>query len=50
MRRLLPAVWRVRPRALRREYAPLGWITPRALTACPPDPYYDQVAQTRMAR
>ncbi|MEU4428913.1 FAD-dependent oxidoreductase, partial [Actinoplanes sp. NPDC024001] len=33
--------------ALRREYAPLRWIAPRALAACPPDAdvYYDQVAQ-----
>lgn len=33
--------------ALRREYAPLGWLVPRALAACPPPEavYYDQVAQ-----
>lgn len=33
--------------ALRREYAGLGWIVPRALAACPPGDrvYYDEVAQ-----
>lgn len=33
--------------ALRHEYRNLGWITPRALAACPPSEqvYYDQVAQ-----
>ncbi|WP_329234981.1 FAD-dependent monooxygenase [Actinoallomurus sp. NBC_01490] len=33
--------------AIRREYAPLGWVAPRALAACPPPEhvYYDQVAQ-----
>lgn len=36
--------------ALRREYAPLGWLVPRALAACPPPEqvYYDQVAQIEM--
>ncbi|MFY1636296.1 FAD-dependent monooxygenase [Solwaraspora sp. WMMB335] len=36
--------------ALRREYAGLGWIAPRALAACPPaaDIYYDQVAQIEL--
>jgi 2-polyprenyl-6-methoxyphenol hydroxylase-like FAD-dependent oxidoreductase len=36
--------------ALRREYAPLGWLAPRALAACPPPEqvYYDQVAQIEM--
>lgn len=35
---------------LRREYAPLGWVVPRALAACPPsgEVYYDQVAQIAM--
>jgi 2-polyprenyl-6-methoxyphenol hydroxylase-like FAD-dependent oxidoreductase len=35
---------------LRREYASLGWIVPRALAACPPPDqvYYDQVAQIEM--
>jgi 2-polyprenyl-6-methoxyphenol hydroxylase-like FAD-dependent oxidoreductase len=33
--------------AVREEYAPLGWLVPRALAACPPPDqvYYDQVAQ-----
>ena len=33
--------------ALRQQYAPLGWVTPWALSACPPSDqvYYDQVAQ-----
>jgi 2-polyprenyl-6-methoxyphenol hydroxylase-like FAD-dependent oxidoreductase len=33
--------------AVRREYAPLGWLVPRALEACPPAErvYYDLVAQ-----
>lgn len=33
---------------LRREYASLGWLVPRALANCPPSAqvYYDQVAQT----
>ncbi len=36
--------------AIRREYAPLGWLVPRALAACPPaeQVYYDQVAQIEM--
>jgi 2-polyprenyl-6-methoxyphenol hydroxylase-like FAD-dependent oxidoreductase len=36
--------------ALRREYASLGWLVPRALAACPPPDqvYYDQVAQIEM--
>ncbi|HJP80260.1 MAG TPA: FAD-dependent oxidoreductase [Pseudonocardiaceae bacterium] len=36
--------------ALRREYASLGWIVPRALAQCPPAAqiYYDQVAQIEM--
>jgi 2-polyprenyl-6-methoxyphenol hydroxylase-like FAD-dependent oxidoreductase len=36
--------------AIRREYAPLGWLVPRALAACPPPEqvYYDQVAQIEM--
>jgi 2-polyprenyl-6-methoxyphenol hydroxylase-like FAD-dependent oxidoreductase len=35
---------------LRREYATLGWVVPRALAACPPPDqvYYDQVAQIEM--
>jgi 2-polyprenyl-6-methoxyphenol hydroxylase-like FAD-dependent oxidoreductase len=38
--------------ALRREYAPLGWVAPRVLAACPPpgELYYDQVAQVIMPR
>lgn len=38
--------------ALRREYATLGWIVPRALAQCPPaaQVYYDQVAQIEMPR
>ncbi len=37
---------------LRREYASLGWVVPRALAACPPsgEVYYDQVAQIAMPR
>ena len=37
---------------LRREYASLGWVVPRALAACPPpgEVYYDQVAQIVMPR
>ncbi len=33
--------------AIRQVYAPLGWLVPRALAACPPadQVYYDQVAQ-----
>ncbi|GIH68595.1 FAD-dependent oxidoreductase [Sphaerimonospora thailandensis] len=36
--------------AIRREYATLGWMVPRALAACPPSEqvYYDQVAQIDM--
>jgi 2-polyprenyl-6-methoxyphenol hydroxylase-like FAD-dependent oxidoreductase len=36
--------------ALRREYASLGWVVPRALAQCPPAAqiYYDQVAQIEM--
>jgi len=36
--------------AIRREYASLGWLVPRALAACPPPEqvYYDQVVQTDM--
>lgn len=36
--------------AVRREYAALGWVAPRALAACPPhgEVYYDQVAQIEM--
>ncbi|GAA4205822.1 FAD-dependent monooxygenase [Actinocatenispora rupis] len=42
--RALPADPRA---AVRREYAGLGWLVPRALAACPPPDqvYYDQVAQ-----
>ncbi|MDT0330647.1 FAD-dependent oxidoreductase [Nocardiopsis lambiniae] len=38
--------------ALRRTYAGLGWVVPRALEACPPpeEVYYDHVAQIRMER
>ncbi|MEE1930192.1 FAD-dependent oxidoreductase [Streptomyces sp. TRM 70351] len=38
--------------AVRRAYAGLGWITPRALDLCPPsdEVYYDQVAQVTMDR
>lgn len=34
-------------RALQQTYSDLGWLTPRALAACPPphEIYYDQVAQ-----
>ncbi|WP_017591551.1 FAD-dependent oxidoreductase [Nocardiopsis potens] len=41
------------PRAeLRRVYARLGWVVPRALELCPPpeEVYYDQVAQIEMDR
>jgi 2-polyprenyl-6-methoxyphenol hydroxylase-like FAD-dependent oxidoreductase len=40
----LPAAAR---EAVRREYAPLGWLVPQALAACPPADrlYYDLVAQ-----
>ena len=36
--------------AVRRAYAALGWVAPRALAACPPhgEVYYDQVAQIQM--
>jgi 2-polyprenyl-6-methoxyphenol hydroxylase-like FAD-dependent oxidoreductase len=36
--------------AVRRAYAGLGWVAPRALAACPPhgEVYYDQVAQIQM--
>lgn len=36
--------------AVRRAYAGLGWVAPRALAACPPhgEVYYDQVAQIEM--
>nr|MDT0659328.1 FAD-dependent monooxygenase [Micromonospora sp. DSM 115978] len=36
--------------AVQGEYAPLGWIVPRALAACPPAAqiYYDQVAQVEV--
>ncbi|ULP35522.1 nitroreductase family deazaflavin-dependent oxidoreductase [Mycolicibacterium rufum] len=36
--------------ALRRVYGGLGWLVPAALDRCPPDPYYDQVAQIVMPR
>ncbi|MET8147089.1 FAD-dependent monooxygenase [Actinoplanes sp. NPDC049668] len=38
------------PAALRRQYATLGWVVPRALDSCPPAHrlYYDQVAQVVM--
>lgn len=35
---------------LRRRYAQLGWFMPRALEQCPPEVYYDQVAQIIMPR
>lgn len=36
--------------ALRRTYASLGWVVPRALDSCPPpsELYYDQVAQVEV--
>jgi 2-polyprenyl-6-methoxyphenol hydroxylase-like FAD-dependent oxidoreductase len=36
--------------AVRRAYAGLGWVAPRALAACPPhgEVYYDQVTQIQM--
>lgn len=43
----------VDPRAtVRREYAPLGWLVPRALANCPAadDLYYDLVAQVELPR
>ncbi|MET8868076.1 FAD-dependent monooxygenase [Nonomuraea sp. NPDC004580] len=38
--------------AIRRAYAGLGWVTPRALEQCPPaeEIYYDQVAQIELPR
>lgn len=36
--------------AVRAAYAGMGWIVPRALAQCPPQLYYDQVAQVVMPR
>jgi 2-polyprenyl-6-methoxyphenol hydroxylase-like FAD-dependent oxidoreductase len=38
--------------ALRRRFAGMGWLVPRALEMCPPaeDVYYDQVAQVEVPR
>jgi 2-polyprenyl-6-methoxyphenol hydroxylase-like FAD-dependent oxidoreductase len=40
------------PAALRRRFAGMGWLVPRALEMCPPaeDVYYDQVAQVEVPR
>ncbi|GAA0597208.1 FAD-dependent oxidoreductase [Kribbella sandramycini] len=34
--------------AMRTAYGELGWVVPEALAACPPELYYDQVAQIVM--
>ncbi|MEU4803807.1 FAD-dependent monooxygenase [Actinosynnema sp. NPDC023587] len=36
--------------AVRAAYATLGWIVPRVLEHCPPEIYYDQVAQIELPR
>ncbi|MBW4722140.1 FAD-dependent monooxygenase [Saccharothrix obliqua] len=36
--------------AVRAAYGTLGWIVPAVLDHCPPDPYYDQVAQVVVPR
>ncbi|WP_433274105.1 FAD-dependent monooxygenase [Actinosynnema sp. CS-041913] len=36
--------------AVRAAYGTLGWIVPRVLDRCPPEIYYDQVAQIELPR